>query len=110
MPFNSDDPGTSPVDLENEDIIAAMKKMQGYIDIAPGDFMEIYRFAYKHAVDRIARFMRAQDIMTQTVISVQKDTPLLETAERMAGGGPAGQQYRAAPPLPGILVLKKMAS
>jgi len=39
MPFNSDDPGGSPVDLENEDIIAAMKEMQGYIDITPADLV-----------------------------------------------------------------------
>lgn len=90
MPFNSDDSGTSPVDLENEDIIAAMKEMQGYIDITPADFMEIYRFAYNHAVDRIARSMRAQDIMTQSVISVRKDTSLLETAERMAAANISG--------------------
>ena len=91
MQFNSDDPGGgSPVDLENEDIIAAMKEMQGYIDITPADFMEIYRFAYNHAVDRIARSMRAQDVMTQPVISVRKDTSLLETAERMAAANISG--------------------
>ncbi|MFW6082227.1 MAG: CBS domain-containing protein [Desulfosalsimonas sp.] len=90
MQFNSDDTGGSPVDLTNEDIIAAMKEMQGYIDITPGDFMEIYRFAYNHAVDRIARSMRARDVMTHRVISVDKDTSLLETAERMAGANISG--------------------
>lgn len=90
MQFNSDGPGGSPVDLENEDIIAAMKEMQGYIDITPADFMEIYRFAYNHAVDRIARSMRAKDVMTRKVISVDKDTSLLETAERMAAANISG--------------------
>ena len=52
MQLNKDS-GTSPVDLENEDIIAAMKEIQGYIDITPADFMEIYRVAYNHAVDRL---------------------------------------------------------
>ncbi len=90
MPFNSDDPGGSPVDLENEDIIAAMKEMQGYIDITPGDFMEIYRFAYNHAVDRIARSMCAKDVMTREVICVSPDTSLVETAERMAAANISG--------------------
>ncbi|MFP3980413.1 MAG: HPP family protein [Desulfobacterales bacterium] len=91
MQFNSDDPGGgSPVDLENEDIIAAMKEMQGYIDITPADFMEIYRFAYNHAVDRIARSMRAEDVMTREVICVHPDTSLVETAERMAAANISG--------------------
>lgn len=90
MPFNTDDPGGSPVDLENEDIIAAMKEMRGYIDITPADFMEIYRFAYNHAVDRIARSMCAQDVMTRDVITVSADTSLNETAGRMAAAGISG--------------------
>lgn len=90
MPYNPDDPGGSPVDLENEDIIAAMKEMQGYIDITPADFMEIYRFAYNHAVDRIARSMCAKDVMTREVICVHPETSLLETAERMAAANISG--------------------
>jgi CBS domain-containing protein len=89
MRFN-DDSGTSPVDLDNEDIIAAMKEMRGYIDITPGDFKEIYKFAYNHAVDRIARSMRAQDVMTRQVICVNPETSLLETAERMAAANISG--------------------
>ncbi|MCF8028618.1 MAG: CBS domain-containing protein [Desulfobacteraceae bacterium] len=84
MQFNSDAPGGSPVDLEKEDIIAAMKEMQGYIDITPADFMEIYRVAYNHAVDRIAKSMHAKDVMTRQVVCVNPETSLLETAERMA--------------------------
>lgn len=90
MQFNSDGPGGSPVDLENEDIIAAMKEMQGYIDITPADFMEIYRVAYNHAVDRIARSMRAKDVMTRQVVCVNPETSLLETAERMAAANISG--------------------
>mgnify|MGYP006439190691 CR=1 FL=1 len=90
MQFKSDDTGTSPVDLANEDIIAAMNKMQGYIEITPADFMEIYRFSYNHAVDRIARSMRAKDVMTRKVICVHQDTSLVETAERMASANISG--------------------
>ena len=86
----SDSPGGSPVDMADEDIIAAMKKMQGYIDITPADFMEIYRFAYNHAVDRIARSVSAEDVMTREVITVYEDTTLTETAERMAEANISG--------------------
>ena len=89
MQFNKGS-GTSPVDLENDDIIAAMEEMQGYIDITPADFMEIYRVAYNHAVDRIARSMRAKDIMTRQVICVNPEASLLETAERMAAANISG--------------------
>jgi len=87
---DSDGPGDSPVDIENEDIIAAMKEMRGYIDITPGDFMEIYRFAYNHAVARIARSMSAEDVMTREVITVFEDTELNEAAERMAEANISG--------------------
>lgn len=90
MQFKSDGPGGSPVDLENEDIMAAMRQMQGYIDITPADFMEIYRFAYNHAVDRMARSMRAQDVMTSRVVSVNSETLLTETAEKMAEANISG--------------------
>lgn len=90
MQFNSDDPGDPPGNLENEDILAAMEEMQGYIDITPADFMEVYRFAYNHAMDRIARSMRARDVMTRQVISVYAETPLAETADRMAATGVSG--------------------
>ncbi|MDY6823648.1 MAG: CBS domain-containing protein [Thermodesulfobacteriota bacterium] len=90
MTLNKDDQGGSPLDLANEDIIAAMKEMRGYIDITPADFMEIYRFAFNHAVERIARSRRARDVMTRSVITVRSDTPLLETAERMAAANISG--------------------
>ncbi|MFP4532799.1 MAG: HPP family protein [Desulfobacterales bacterium] len=82
--------GKSPIDIVNEDIIFAMKEMRGYIDFTPADFMEIYRFAYNHAVDRIARSMPAEEVMTRQVVTVVAETPLLETAEWMAAAKISG--------------------
>ena len=42
-----------------------MKEIQGYLDITPGDFKEIYGFAFRHAHQRLTRTLRAKDIMTQ---------------------------------------------
>lgn len=80
----------SPVDLTDADVFAAMKRMQGFIDITPADFREIYRFAYNHAVDRIATSVTAEDVMTRKVVAVDPDTPLTETAEKMAAHNISG--------------------
>jgi CBS domain-containing membrane protein len=48
----------APVDISDDDVMKAMKSMQGYIDITPADFREVYRIAYALAKDRLmhARF------------------------------------------------------
>ena len=75
---------TVPVDISDNDIYEAMKDIPGYLDITPGDLKDIFRFAYKHAVDRIAGSVRAHDIMTAVVHTVLTATPLTEVAQLMA--------------------------
>ena len=72
------------IDLSDDDIYEAMKNIPGYLDITPADLKEIYKFAYRHAWQRITQSVRAHDIMTRGVFSVKKDTPLKEVAELMA--------------------------
>lgn len=72
------------VDISDEDILDAMKEIPGYLDITTGDFRELYRFAYRHALSRITRSVTAKEIMTKEVISVRKDMPLKEVARLMA--------------------------
>lgn len=74
----------NPIDISDDDILKAMKKMKGYVDITTGDFKEAYRFAYQHAIDRLMNFTKAKDIMTENVVVVKRDTSLLEIAEIMA--------------------------
>jgi CBS domain-containing protein len=76
LPFN--------IDISDDDIYEAMKDIQGYLDITPADLKEIYRFAYRHALQRITQSVRAADIMTARVFSVTRETPLREVAELMA--------------------------
>ena len=71
-------------EIADTDILDAMRKIPGYIDITPGDFKEIYKLAYHIAIDRLARSRRARDVMTRDVVSVMADTPLPETAALMA--------------------------
>jgi len=82
--------GSCPVDMSDEDILDAMKSIPGYLDITPGDFKEIFSYAYRHAIDRIAQALLAKDVMTTKVISVTPTTSLKETALAMATHGISG--------------------
>lgn len=78
------------MDFKEEDIIAAMKKIPGYLDITPKDFKEVYLLAYQQAVERLSRRVTAREIMTREVISVKRDTPLAVVAEAMGQRGISG--------------------
>ena len=78
------------LELSDEDIVAAMGEVQGYLDITPGDFREIYHFAYGHAVSRLINRVRAREIMTRDVIAVASDATLPEVAAVMARHGVSG--------------------
>lgn len=82
--------GSCPVDMSDADILDAMKSISGYLDITPGDFKEIFRYAYRHALERIAQSLLAKDLMTEKVISVFLNTSLKETAAKMAAHGISG--------------------
>jgi CBS domain-containing protein len=73
-----------PVDISDEDILEAMKDIQGYLDITPGDFKEMYHRAYHHALERFMHGIKARDIMTKNVISVGRGMPSQKVAEVMA--------------------------
>jgi CBS domain-containing membrane protein len=78
------------MDLTDHDVQEAMKAIPGYLDITPGDFKELYRNAYRHAVERIGRSIIAKDIMAKDVISVRRDALLHEVAEIMGRRGISG--------------------
>ena len=73
-----------PSDISDDDILEAMKEIEGYLDITPGDFKEIFRFAYSHAVKRLTQSVKVKDIMTKEVVFVRKDTSLKDVAEMMS--------------------------
>jgi CBS domain-containing membrane protein len=78
------------IDISDKDAYEAMKGIPGYLDITPGDFRELYKFAYNHALSRITRSIKARDIMTRDVISVEKDVSLRRVAELMARNAISG--------------------
>lgn len=78
------------IDLKEEDILAAMQQIPGYVDITPRDFKEIYLLAFQHALERLRREVTVEEIMTREVVSVKTNTPLAELAEAMGQRGISG--------------------
>ncbi len=73
-----------PFTISEEDILEAMKDIPGYLDISPGDFQEIFQFAYRHAVARIMDSWKAVDIMTKEVHCVELAMDLRQAATFLA--------------------------
>lgn len=83
-------PAPCRLKISDEDVLAAMKRIPGYIDITPGDFKEIYALAFELASERLSGSLTAADVMTRRIISVTLDTPLTEAADIMARQGISG--------------------
>jgi CBS domain-containing membrane protein len=78
------------IDLKDEDVYEAMRDIPGYMDITPGDFKEVYRLAFQHALERMSREVTAAEIMTTGVVTVTPDTPVAEVAAAMGRRGVSG--------------------
>jgi CBS-domain-containing membrane protein len=81
---NNDPTGQQCPEISDSDIFEAMKEIQGYLDITPSDLKEIYRHAFRHALERVGSPIKAATIMTRVVHHAGVDTPLVEVAELMA--------------------------
>ena len=93
MPDAHDKPETAPtpgMEIKEEDILEAMRAIPGYLDITPGDFKEVYRLAFQHALERLSRAVTAAEIMTTDVVTVAPDTPVAEVAAAMGRRGVSG--------------------
>jgi len=60
------------IELTNEDILDAMARVPGYIDITTEDFRELYHLAYRHALSR-TRDLPAS--MVEPLIAVEPPRP-----------------------------------
>lgn len=93
MPDASDKFAGAPApgfEIKEEDILEAMRDIPGYLDITPGDFKEVYRLAFAHALERLSRAVTAAEIMTNDVVTVKPDTPVGEVAAAMGRRGVSG--------------------
>ena len=78
------------LDLSEDDVINAMRSMQGYVDITPGDFREIYSIAYDLALKRVRSLRKAEDAMTSPVHCLHREMSASEAASFMASHGISG--------------------
>lgn len=78
------------IELADADVLAAMKEIQGYIDISTGDFREVFQVAYNHALRRLRESLRAQDIMVCPAQCVSEDMDLIQAATFLADKGFSG--------------------
>lgn len=72
------------VEISEQDVIEAMKALHGYIDITPGDFKEVYKAAYTLAVKRLLDTLKAEDIMSKPIHSINGDMELVDAAASLA--------------------------
>lgn len=79
-----------PINISETDILEAMAAMDGYIDITPADFMEVYKISYQHAVERLSQTLTAKDVMSWPVIHTRPDALLLDVAGIMAENNVTG--------------------
>ena len=77
-------------DLTEEDVLDAMRSMQGYVDITPGTFREIYSLAYDLALKRIRTLGKAEEIMTSPVHCLRREMSVTEAATFLANLGISG--------------------
>lgn len=80
----TEDRDLGAIEIVEPDILAAMKDIQGYIDISPGDFKEVFQVAFRHAVQRIQNSLTAKDIMTRPVHSIGLEMDLMQAAAFLA--------------------------
>jgi CBS domain-containing protein len=78
------------VDITDEDVYDAMKEIPGYLDITPGDFKEVYSHAYRRAVERLKRSIKAKDVMTRDVVFADINTPMKDVAQTLGSHGISG--------------------
>jgi len=78
-----------PADIDIDTILAAMGQAKGYLDITPGDALELYHLAYTHAQSaRVRRPVRL--FMSSPVHSAAPGLPAAELAALMARHGVSG--------------------
>ncbi|MDK9708569.1 MAG: CBS domain-containing protein [Desulforhopalus sp.] len=84
MQKNDETPPPVPVEISEQDVVDAMKAIQGYLDITPGDFKEIYQVAYSLAIKRLLTSRKAADLMTRAVLLISQEMALVKAAALLA--------------------------
>jgi CBS domain-containing membrane protein len=76
-----------PFELDDEDVLDAMRQIPGYLDISTEDFRAVYRLAHAHARRRLLHGLRALDLMLARVEPLAPDWTLRAAAESLVRQG-----------------------
>ena len=76
--------------LSDDDVIGAMKEIEGYLDISVQDFRELYMRAIKLARERFLRSTPVKKIMQAEVVSIKPDARLEEIILMLADNSVSG--------------------
>ena len=71
-------PGT---ELTRDDFVNALKEMNTFMDVTVDDLLELNKKAMKYARQRRTESLRVANLMTRSVVTVSRDTPLAEAAQ-----------------------------
>ena len=93
-----------PVDVA--DVLAAMRQLGGYLDVAPDQALDLYRLAYAHAAARLAEDVPVAAIMTSDVATTSPGDTVRDAALAMARAGVSGLPVVLGGAVVGVLSLK----
>ncbi|MHB8909530.1 MAG: CBS domain-containing protein [Syntrophales bacterium] len=71
-------------EISAEDLRAARKEMNGYVDITDDDLKRIYAIALRHAAQRVVRRVSVRDVMTVNVVKVRADADISEVTNLLS--------------------------
>lgn len=74
-------------DLAELDVMEAMRDLQGYLDISPGDFQELYHASASHALTRMAGNPMARALMRAEGPALVPEQPLSVAVAQLAAAG-----------------------
>jgi CBS-domain-containing membrane protein len=75
------------LELNDEDILDAMRHIPGYLDISTEDFRAIYHLAHTHALDRLFQRVHAVHLMLPNIQPLHPDTRLDVAAQQLVAQG-----------------------
>ena len=97
-----------PEDMAEEDILEAMRRLGGYLDISPADALSLYRLAFAHAAARLERDVPVGEIMTRHPACAAPETTALAAARTMAAAGVSGLPVLDGRTVVGVLSVKDL--
>lgn len=80
----------SEMELTDSDILDAMQRIPGYLDITTEDFRSIYHLAHRHALERLFGNVTAGLIMRTSIEPLHPNTTLDKAARSLADSGYKG--------------------